>query len=476
MPLPPDLTRVLSRAQRPYMAELFGQQRAFLDDESRSKAALCSRRAGKTWSACAYLLREAFRVPGSTSCYIALTRASAKRLLWEELIRSNHRHNLNVTFNHSELTAKLDNGSQIFLVGADDAATIERLRGGKYLLAVIDEAASFGPNVLGTLVREILRPALVDLKGTLCMIGTPGAACVGPFFDATTDPKSPYSLHHWTVLDNPHIPHIAEEIENEKLANHWDDTHPIYRREWLGEWVRDSGSLVYQFTAGKNLAASGAGDDVGGSVSWRCVLGIDYGFTDATAFCVIGWQEHSKEAVVLESFKEVGLIPSAAAEKVHELNEQYHFRRIVGDVGGMGKGYAEEARQRFAIPIQPAQKLNKRGYIDLINGDLISGLLKVVGPRNRALIEEMSVLQWAPKPKDSPAGSIWHEEEDSRFDNHLCDAMLYAWRECKAFRARPAPVVLPPIEAAEKAMEQQIRDQLKQKRLAPWDRRRIGGR
>jgi hypothetical protein len=460
MPQDDDLLPLVAEAERrwgspPFMTALFAEQLAFVLDKARNKAALCSRRAGKTWAACAYLLLSAFRTPGTVSTYIALTRASAKRLLWEELIRFDHRYSLGLTFNHSELTARLSNGSSIFLVGADDAATIERLRGGKYLLAIIDEAASFRPSVLESLVREILRPALIDLRGTLCLIGTPGAACVGLFHAATTDSSSPFALHHWTVLENPHVPHAREELDSEKKANGWTDDHPIYRREWLGEWVRDSGSLVYQFEPSRNSST--------GSVHLQkqsAILGIDYGVVDATAFAVWAWEDYSRTAVLLECWGQSGLTPSEAARITLELNARYHFNRIVGDVGGLGKGFAEEARQRFAVPVMPAQKTNKRGYIELFNGDLRAGLIRVVPDKCKQWIEEAQICQWDDVPKDHPQ---YHQREDPRFDNHCLDAALYGWRECKAFAEDADPGLEP---------EPSIEERLRQQHLDRWERKK----
>ncbi|MES2359934.1 MAG: terminase family protein [Gemmatimonadota bacterium] len=451
--MPDDILPLVLEAEKrwgtpPFVRELFAQQLAFIADAGRAKAALCSRRAGKTYAACAYLLLAAFRNPGTVSAYIALTRASAKRLLWEELIRFDHRHSLGLTFNHSELTARLPNGSSIFLVGADDAATIERLRGGKYLLAIVDEAASFRPSVLESLVREILRPALIDLRGTLCLIGTPGAACVGLFHDATTDPASPFKLHHWTVLENPHVPHAREELDHERKANHWTEDHPIYRREWLGEWVRDSGSLVYQYEPTRN----GTGV-LGGGPARQTILGCDYGVVDATAFAIWAWEPHQQTCVLLECWGQTGLIPSEAARIVRELNAKWHFDRIVGDVGGLGKGFAEEARQRFAVPIMPAQKTNKRGYIELFNGDLKSGLIRVVADKCKQWVEEATICQWDEK----------REKEDPRFDNHCLDAALYGWRECKAFAEDADPSLEP---------EPSEEERLRRQHMERWERRK----
>lgn len=416
------------RAQDPetYLCDLFPQQRRFVEDAARHKAALCSRRAGKTHAAIAKLVKTAQEHAGVTVVYLALTRQSAKRLAWRPLIGFNERYGLGLDFHHSDLEARLPNGSVIIIAGADDVRRIERLRGDKYKLVIIDEAASFRPSILATLIREIIRPALMDLQGQLVLMGTPGAACVGPFYDATTGNEDGWSVHRWTVLDNPHIPHAADEMAAEQKRNKWADDHPILMREWKGQWVRDLGSLVYPYDVQRNhvdrlpsLPPSG----------WHYILGIDFGVTDATACVVVAWHEQDPTVYVVESEQRTGVIPSEAAAWVKQLQSRYDFDRIVGDVGGLGKAFAEEMRRRHAIPVHAAQKSDKRGAQELMAGDMKSGLVRVVGRANAELCEEWSILQW----------NADRTAEDERFANHLSDAALYAWREAKGWAAEVPP-------------------------------------
>jgi hypothetical protein len=178
----------------------------------------------------------------------------------------------------------------------------------------------------------------------------------------------------------------------------------------------------------------------------RFVLGIDYGFRDETAFSILAWADHDPTVYVLRSWKEEGCIPSRAAEIVKELEHDYRFDRIVADIGGLGKGYAEEAIQRFGVPIEAAEKQNKRGYIDLVNGALARGELVLVGEDCDDLRKE-----WLELP--------WHENrqrEADGFANHCADATLYGWRACTGFleRAEPAaPAPGTPEAEAQTAMQ-----------------------
>lgn len=189
-----------------------------------------------------------------------------------------------------------------------------------------------------------------------------------------------------------------------------------------GLWISDGAGLVYgAFTDANKIGAIPRLE--------HHLLGCDYGVNDATAFTVLGWRAHDPTVYIVESFKEKQLYPSQAAVITQELNAKYKFTKIVGDTGGMGKAFVEEARRRFHIPIDPAEKTNKRGYISLFNGDLERARVRV-GPNCEALTKEWLELSWN---KDKT-------QESSGFDNHCADSALYGWRACNAFVERELEV------------------------------------
>ncbi len=169
------------------IASLFTQQKAFVLSPSKAKIAQCTRRAGKTEAASVCLLLAAAATPNSTALYLALTRKSAKNLLWPKLKKLKAQYNIPLDFNESDLTATLPNGSKIMLYGADQENVVERLRGDAYCICVIDEAASFGEH-LDYVIEDVIEPALLDYNGGLIMVGSPGPTLTGPFYRACVDP------------------------------------------------------------------------------------------------------------------------------------------------------------------------------------------------------------------------------------------------------------------------------------------------
>ena len=403
--------------------DLFDHQLKFIHDPAKFKTALCSRRAGKTFASCYYLIEEAAKNPDALCAYIALTRSSAKRLMWLELKRANKKYHIGKRFNNSELIATLRNGSQIVLTGANDEADVDKLRGSAYRLVILDEAASFGPHI-DSLVEEVLEPALIDHDGSMAMIGTPNAACTGLFFRATTDPRAGYSNHSWTIMENPHIPHAKEWLDRRMNQKHWDEHHPVYLREWRGQWIRSDDSLIYKFSPEKNFYTALPEHEH----DFEYVLGVDLGYEDATAFVIGAFCRDLPHFYVGETYKQSKLLPAEIAQKIHEFRNIYNFTTMVADTGGLGKSIVEEFRQRYQLPIKAAEKKNKAAYIELLNSDLASGLAMV--PEDSELLDEWRLLQWDEDRR----------KEDPRFENHLSDACLYAWRESKHYTFREEPV------------------------------------
>lgn len=244
--------------------------------------------------------------------------------------------------------------------------------------------------------------------------------------------------------DNPSLDLPAYEKSLERMLGGRDGVKWKQLREGL--WIRDDEGLVYKFAPYNRINVNFA-EEMRQGVRWRFILGIDYGFDDAVAFVVLGWRVHERIVYVIESSKENGLTPDDAAQKTRSFEQRYKFDGIIGDTGGLGKGYAEEAKKRFQIPIVAAEKHNKRGYIDLLNGALKARQLMVL-PGNEALEREWNTLPWAEGRMKESAG----------FANHLADACLYAWRASSAFLEQDSP------KADERTLEQREDDE--ERRLA----------
>lgn len=397
---------------------LFPKQKAFYNDPARYKSAVCSRRAGKTISAAVAMIEKAKEYPGEIIPYIALTRQSAKNIMWPILENLNRLYQLQMKPTESalEMSISVNNKiSTIFLIGADQKNFIDRLRGAKYPMAVIDEAGHFGRHI-ESLVDDVLDPATADFNGPLWLLGTPGPIPIGYFYDITTNPSLGFSTHHWTLLDNPYFPKPKLFLENLKKKKNWDENNPTYSREWKGLWVFDKDALIYKINE-YNIFDEIKEKDI----DWFYVIGVDVGYHDQTAFAVLAYSPDSPYvyAVEVKGFSE--MIPSEIAIYLKGLIERYKPTNIVMDTGGLGKSIAEEMKKRFHIPIKPAEKKEKMSNIELLNGDFRENKTRILSS-NVELIHQLRTL----RKGDNGL-------EDPELPNDLNDATLYAWRECKHY-------------------------------------------
>lgn len=436
---------------------MFDKQKLFVSDTSEKVAAVCSRRAGKSVGIAIKICQVAEKYGDCIIPYITLTKPQGKQILWPELRRLDKDLGLGLKFNQNELSVKFPNQATCYIVGGQEESELERLRGPKYPAVFIDEAQAFRP-FLEDVITDIIEPALLDYNGILYLTGTPNAQSIGYFHDVTnTKRHGGWSVHHWTARDNPHIKGFEEWIAKRKAHYRWTDTSPTYLREWCGKWVKDSSALVYTFSP-YNLC-----DELPEAYDWEYVLGIDLGYNDSTAFVVAAYSVALGRVYVLESYKETKLIPSAVAAHVERLMQQYEFSQIVADSGGLGKGYVEEMKQRYGLPIKSAEKSKKLAFIELLRGDLGAGVVNVIERENRALLEEASLLQWN-DARTAP---------DDRYEDHLMDALLYTFRACKAFlhdyeKAAPKPGTQEWAREQEDIMEQAAISEMERSDRRSW--------
>lgn len=414
----------------------FPQQRAFIEDPAPFKAAICTRRAGKSFSGALVLLRAALQHPGSSNLFIAKTRASAKGIVWKDVLKVlNRTHNLNLKFHETDLTATLPNGSVIYCLGADaDDDEREKLLGQKYACVVIDESASFTTD-LKELVMKTLKPAVADYRGQVCMIGTPGNIVKSFYFNVTTGVEPGWSVHRWTTYDNPNmVEEWTAEINQLVGVNPLVKETPWFRQMYLGEWVVDSEKLVYRFSPERNLVEAMPTN----KSQPRYVLGVDLGYNDDSAFALCAYYRESPVLYYVKTIKRSGMDVTDVARQIKEFHSQFAVDVTVVD--GANKQAIAELNNRHGLALQTADKTGKEDFIQLMNGDFIQGHVKAVEGGTYALVKEWRELIWYER-----TGSHQRRIEHPSLPNHLADAALYAWRHCYTYLFKPA-LALPPKE------------------------------
>lgn len=467
-----DLERIVIESTHP-------KQRGFVIDPGRRLAALVARGGGKTTAGKARLVLRMLRTPKARCVYIATTRAQAEELLWIPLKDLIEKLGIEATFNETKLRVTFRrNGATLRLVGADDKREIEKLRGQPFHEVGVDEAASYDTQLLEHLIYRIVGPRLGDYGGCLWLIGTPGHVLQGPFYDVsrTASPiarrwedrgKPEYadwqrwSLHTWNLADGaPYVVAMANlwaEALREKEANGWSDQNPVWKREYLGQWAADDTENVFRYRAHDESGAQWnqwspeidprTGFAVLPPGDWRYVYGIDCGHGDPMAVVVFAFSPQERILRQVYNFERRGMYAKPIAELFlgEELNHDNPSGlfgatgwpdAIVADTAGLGDALLDELSNVYGIKIAPAVKKDKNDAIELFNGDLIDGRVKILA--NSSLEEQLLTLQWA----EDQYGKI---KENKAQANHSTDAAIYArvaaYHQFKEEAAPPKPVL-----------------------------------
>lgn len=425
----------------------FDKQLGFIHSPARKKAAFCTRRAGKTDADSAYMLGEAMSGPDRLILFVAKTRQRAIDLTWKAVEKHEELLGLvpdeDVKVNATTARRTYANGSQIRWTGADDLAELRKKRGDKLWLVIIDEAQDFDFVILKELVDNIFGPALEDLQGTIALTGTPGEVCAGLWYAITaSEAEEPdatkriggWDVHRWSVLDNPHLPHMRKRVQ-EIVAERGADDAGV-QREWFGRWVRDVGGLFYAFDPTRNLYDPEKLQPWGDG--WYHSRGWDLGLRDSMALVYWAFRlDGDNNLYEAYSWKASGVLSDAVAKHARDIEEQLELNVIseVADTGGLGALVVKEVEQRTGMHSDAAKKSEKGAHAKLFNEDLKKGRIKLRPGSPYA--QEIAVL---PKVKD------WDEQkrnlpapEDPRFPNHCCDSGLYAWRATLHYLSEAAP-------------------------------------
>ena len=415
---------------------LFEPQRWLIEDKSRRKPLLCPRRAGKSFSAAIYLLTTCLTRTKANCLYATLTKGSARAILWPLLKQFDEEFQLGMHFHNTHLTCTFPGGHRrLALTGADSRAEIDKLRGQPYDLVVVDECKSFPTDVLTELVREVIGPALNDTLGSLVLMGTPGNVLTGVFYEATKQhspltrmyrdrekkPAKMWSGHSWNIRENIAQPHLWDACLADKESYGWSDENPIWKREYLGEWVSDDDAFVYKFDPERNTWEQDPDSEnkygLPEGHDWKYLMGCDLGYDDPFAIVVVAYAETCGTMYQVYDYKESNLSVSSIAKVISETRAMFgDFEVMVGDRGGLGKMVLAELSERYELHIEAAEKTEKRDYIELLNSDMIEGRIRVLA--DSELATEMCYLVW----------DAHREKEDKSCANHVCDSFLYTWR------------------------------------------------
>lgn len=414
----------------------FKEQFDFIVDEARLKALFCTRRAAKSYTGGIYLVEEALKHPRSNLLYLALTRETAKGIIWKDILKEiDIKYKLGMIFNGTTLTATLPNGSVIWVTGADaDEDEMNKLLGKKYRLAVIDEASMFSVN-MHQLVYGILKPATADQRGSICLLGTASNITRGLFYDITNGTEPGWSIHKWTAFDNPHIKdQWTEELKEIAEKRPAFRETALYKQWYLNEWVIDEAALVYKFNKERNSTNQLPIFEQ----SYHYILGITIGHSpDPSGFVIACYNDLSSLLFIIHSEKHPNVDASLIAKKINEFDKKYDFEVQV--VFGLTKQSVSEMNVRHECHTIFAddKEKEKEHLVNLFNSDFNQQKVWFL-PQTNELKDELETIVWE---TDSAGKITLPRKEHKNIPNQLANALLYLWKNTHSYLYNSRPVV-----------------------------------
>ncbi len=251
-----------------------------------------------------------------------------------------------------------------------------------------------------------------------------------PLYKQTTITFNPWSEGHWLkkrFFDNKSS-FVATFSTNYLVNEFLDDTDRLvfermkknnprkYEVAGLGNWGVSEGLVFENWQVGKTNISE---DE---DYKWKSFFGLDYGYTnDPTAFIAFKANPIDKQIYIFCEFYQKRMLNCDIAEKIKALG--FSKERIRADSAEPKSN--EDLRRLGILRIMPSVK----GRDSILNGiAAISEYSITVDKSCVNMIRELSTYVYDDRVNDRG------QKLPKDSDNHLCDALRYAFEDVKFFR------------------------------------------
>jgi len=226
----------------------------------------------------------------------------------------------------------------------------------------------------------------------------------------------------------PYVPEIgnAWRIALAKKAREgWSDEHPVWRREYLGEWSADDTERIFKYRPHaddgspwnqwdperihRDVLPDGVAKLPPGD--WTYVYCADLGYSDSFALNVLAYERHGRDLFHVACIDRKRLYAQQMA--IILLGQAWVTRIMAGqdpgkpgglvgitgwpaaavaDNSGKGQAILDELANVYGFKFTPAERRDKHDNIELLNGDFVDGRVRVL--KGSKLEEQLCDLQW----------------------------------------------------------------------------------
>ena len=396
------------------------QQEVYDNSTDKIMIVINSRRSGKT-EMMGRLLAKRVCKPDQHCVYINRSFDAAVRQIQKPLETALEAGGLHYkgTINGGKI--EFDNGSWILIVGNNNAADVNKLRGEKIALCLCDECGHM--RHLRELMNEIIAPATMDYADSqIVMVGTPPRTRNG--FVQELWENGNIRKYHWTFKDNPFIPNKDNVIQEACEMFGVSPDSNFIKREYLGDMYAYDTEAIYI----KHYNKAEPDKD---KLYSHAYVAVDWGYEDKAAVVGMLADKNAKKLYVVKDWSEAkkGIveISQRVQEMVEYLKNNYRLDRepqVICDTNE--KSAAQDLYTTYHISnVMLAYKYDLNYALDQLADWFIASTV-VVSPNAKATIEDADNMIWK---RDEDTDQIIHELDDDSYHGNAMFAVLYASRQ-----------------------------------------------
>ena len=396
------------------------QQEVYDNSTDKFMIVINSRRSGKT-EMMGRLLAKRVCKPDQHCVYINRSFDAAVRQIQKPLETALEAGGLHYAGTINGGKIEFDNGSWILIVGNNNAADVNKLRGEKIALCLCDECGHM--RHLRELMNEIIAPATMDYADSqIVMVGTPPRTKNG--FVQELWEKGNIRKYHWTFKDNPFIPNKDNVIQEACEMFGVSPDSNFIKREYLGDMYAYDTEAIYI----KHYDKAEPDKD---KLYSHAYVGVDWGYEDKAAVVGMLADKNNKKLYVVKDWSEAkkGIveISQRVQEMVEYLKSNYRLDRepqVICDTNE--KSAAQDLYTTYHISnVMLAYKYDLNYALDQLADWFIASTV-IVSPNAKATIEDADNMIWK---RDEDTDQIIHELDDDSYHGNAMFAVLYASRQ-----------------------------------------------
>lgn len=404
------------------------QQQVFDNDIDNKMLIINSRRSGKT-ELMGRLITKGLLLPDAHCVYINRNSSAAIRQIRKPLQTAIDKIGLKcVKGSVDNQEMHFENGSQLLILGNNNSADIDKLRGERISMCIMDECGH--QRNVRQLIREVIGPALKDYgkQSLLCLVGTPPRIPQTYVEEVWNNAlERGWKLYHWTFEDNPFLPERNKVIEDVCKEQGCTPESAFIQREYYGRLnVYDDDARVIKkwgFVTQDQLRQLG-------NVIDYAYVGVDFGFEDKPA--VLSFICKNNRMYIVDEWSEnhhgVVDISNEIKRQYENLRDNYsvaHNIKVICD--NNVKEAVWDLYNVYKIPnVFTAYKSDKDLALDQLNDFFSSNKITISDKlKEGRLSEDLTNTLWE---RDEETDKILHNIDDDTWHPNALMAALYVSR------------------------------------------------